>query len=156
MSRLVTACETFVLICVCVATASAQAATTSFDQIRFVVTVGQKITVRDTNGGTIKGRVLSVSASSLALNVKGQRRVLTEQEVRRIQARRRDSLKDGAIVGALPPAIIAGAFASEMGKGEALLAGLVWGGMGAGLSAGLDALFHKRELLYENVSASHP
>jgi hypothetical protein len=152
MSRLVIALETLALTCVLVASAGAQPATTSFDQLRYVVKVGQKITVRDTTGASLRGRVLSVTDSYLTLNVKGQRRDLTEQDVVRIHTRRRHgSLKSSAIVGAIPPAVIAAGFASSEGKGVAVVAGAIWGGMGAALASGVHALDRRRDLLYERV-----
>ena len=107
MSRLVIACETVVLMGLLVATASAKPVTTSFDQIRFVVQAGQTITVRDVSGDRIKGEVLSASPTSIALLVKGQRRDLTEADVRQIHVRRRDSRKRDALIAAALPALIA-------------------------------------------------
>ncbi|HEY1306411.1 MAG TPA: hypothetical protein VGF24_22810 [Vicinamibacterales bacterium] len=148
MSRMLIALEVVALTGTLVTTVHAQPTTTSFDQLRFILEVGEKITVDTATGERTKGRVLDVSASSVGLRVKGQRRELHEIDVVRIVARRRDSVVDSALVGGIPPAVVAAGFASVEGKGVATLAGLLWGGMGAGLGAGVDALFKRRDVVY--------
>jgi hypothetical protein len=78
-------------------------------------------------------------------------------------AARRDSLKNGAVAGALIAGIGTGAFIgwlcaniSEEGDGPCWKPTLVWAGIGAGagglLGAGIDALFHANARSYAPAS----
>jgi hypothetical protein len=93
------------------------------------------------------------------------------EDIRRIEAR--DPIRDGILRGALIGGGVGGAFGLLLGKGlscktncgsdysrtrdiiEAALAGaLIGGGEGAGLGAILDAVIHRRRLVYVKASAS--
>jgi hypothetical protein len=122
--------------------ARAQAASSSFDELRQVLKKGQTVVVTDTSGVRTKGKVADVSPSSLVVLIP-EARTFAEGAVTEIRAT--DPLSNGAFLGA---AIGAG-FAtwdylidpSEPGNAIIFAVGI---GLGAAVGAGIDALQTRR------------
>ena len=139
------------------ATAGAQGIANSFTELRLLVRPGDTVTVAGPTGGEVTGKIAELSPSLLALVVKGQRRDLRESEVTTIRQRRSDSLQNGALAGlcigaGLPAALFVLSGAHDVDGGMAALATLIYGGVGAGIGAGVDALIVTRQVIYERRS----
>src|SRR5688500_18411606 len=125
--------------------AAAQGIAGSFEQLQLLVRPGDKVTVTDASGHEATGRIVDLSTSMLVLSAGGTRRELSEPDVRDIQQRRSDSLANGAIWGlAVGSAIAAGLVAAfwEGSDDAAPAIGFIamYGGIGAGIGVGVDAL----------------
>lgn len=79
--------------------ADAQVLAGTFDQLRVLVKPGDTISVIDPTGNEIRGKIETLSSSSMALLVAGRRRDLREDEIDTIRQRRPDSLRNGALWG---------------------------------------------------------
>ncbi|HEY7441306.1 MAG TPA: hypothetical protein VH701_02715 [Vicinamibacterales bacterium] len=148
------------LLSLAAATSEAQTLAGSFEQLQVLVKPGDTISVTDSTGREVQGKVASVSPSSLALLVQGTRRDLSETEVRKIRQDRQDSLANGAKWGLCIGAglgLAAGvAVASGDGNASALIPilALVYGGLGAGVGAGLDAMVLGNQVIYFKPASS--
>ena len=128
----------------------------AFQDLPLLVNQGDRITVTDNTGRELRGRIIDLSPSTLSLLVDGIPRDLGEADVTVIRQRQRDSLKNGALYGFVPGAVIGGLFftggASEypiFAMGIASLFGLG----GAAVGAGVDALMESPRVIYD-ASAS--
>lgn len=111
------------------ASASAQEALT-FEQLQMLVKPGDSVYVTDASGVVTKGKVGALSPAMLRLISGGTTKDLSESDVMRIRQWRRDSLKNGALIG------------GGIGFGLTLLAVVAvcrdsWNGCGAGGTAGI-------------------
>src|SRR5712691_1856419 len=108
------------------------------------VEAGDKIFVTDRSGVQPGGRLLRLSPEALALLVGGQERVMPLNGVGRVE--KRDSLRNGMLIGAVPSALVgmaaAGASCSPHCGRDVPLGLLVVGGMGAGIGALIDFGIH--------------
>jgi len=68
--------------------AGAQELAGTFDQLRVLIAPGSKITIIDASGQTVKGKVVTLSATALRLSVAGATRELAERDVDQIRERR--------------------------------------------------------------------
>ena len=75
--RTLTAC---LLLTLGASTTEAQVTPSSFEQLRVLVGPGDTITVTDTMGEEVTGRIAELSSSSIGLLVEGVRRDLREEE----------------------------------------------------------------------------
>ena len=152
-------------ICLCLAgAAAAQEPVPSFDELRSRIAVGETVYVVEASSDHVKGRVATLSDVSLTLTVDGIPRQFAPAEVNRIERRRRDSVKNGVLIGAGVGALVgigAGRSADspacprpgiECGQGSALgmVAGALWGAVGGWIA---DALIRAREVVYLNPGA---
>ena len=121
------------------------------------------MSVIDVPGNAVSGKILSLSPSSLTLEVDGRPREFKEAEISKIMQRRGDSLGNGALwglaVGAgLATVAVASAAASDELEGEdagwAALAIGVYGGIGAGIGVGIDALITRRQVIFERPAGT--
>ncbi len=152
----------FVLLLAPFATAGqAQELAGSFDQLRVLVKTGDKVRVTDSRGQDVRGSIADVSSSSLALTVGGTRRTLLEADIAAIHQRRNDSLANGArwgfVVGAGLGVLGGITIASEYDEGGAVfipILGLVYGAMGAGAGAGIDAMHSSERAIYARRGAA--
>ena len=80
------------------AAVSAQEAAASFDALGTRIHVGERIWVTDAAGREVRGRLERLSSDGLVLKVNGPK-TFAAADVRRIRARDRDSLKNGALIG---------------------------------------------------------
>jgi hypothetical protein len=134
----------------------------TFDQLRVLVKPGDKITVTDDTGREMSGRIAELSPSSLALIVDDNRRDRQATEINTIRQRRSDSLANGAKWGfgiGAGLGLLAGlaVFSDyEEGNNGALIffLTLTYGGIGAGVGTGVDALIAGNQVIYARRIAS--
>ena len=146
----------FALLIALPAAASAQELAGSFEQLRVLVKPGDTVRVTDGAGEDVRGTITDVSSSSLALRVGGTRRTFLETDIAAIHQRRNDSLANGAkwgfIVGASLGVLggIAIAREYESGGGGAFIPilGVVYGSIGAGAGAGIDAMHRSDQVIF--------
>ena len=142
------------LIILAAATAEAQELAGSFDQLRVLVKPGDTITVVDDSGQRVQGKVSSLSDSALSLTVSGTPRQFLSTEVNTIEKRGPDSLKNGALIGlaiggGIGAAGMIALAATADDPGPFVAVGvLMYGGIGAGIGAGFDALIEGRRVIY--------
>ena len=136
-------------------TGEAQELAGSFEQLRVLVKTGDKVRVTDSRGQEVRGSIADLSSSSLALQVAGSRRTFLEADIASVHQRRNDSLANGAkwgfAVGAGLGVLGGIAIVSEYGDGGAALIpilGLVYGAIGAGAGAGVDAMHRGEQVIY--------
>lgn len=140
--------------------AQAQGVANTFQELRLLVKPGDTITVSDSTGLRITGKLADLSASSLGLLVDGRRRDLSESDVATIQQRRGDSLGNGALWGFGVGAGLglAGGLAVAAGDGVSPLViplvALFYGGIGSGIGVGVDAMIARQQVIYEKPRAA--
>lgn len=129
---------------------SAQEPVKSFDQLYTRLKPGDTVWVADAQGRESKGRILSLSADALALEGAGDR-TFGAPDVTTIMVRRDDSLRNGALIGlGVGGGLgLVGCLASAEGGDQAwcALASAFYGGIGAGIGVGIDALIPGRKLM---------
>jgi hypothetical protein len=132
--------------------AFAQEPATSLDQLRLQLAKGDKITVVDASGKSIKGRVENIAPDALAINAGGETRSLREDDIRQITRRKPDSALNGILIGAgvgfgatLPVFL---SFAESDEKGMAVAAAGIWGLVGAGIGALVDVAVQEKQTVY--------
>ena len=126
----------------------------SFDQLRVLVGAGQTIMITDLSGARYAGTVISLSSSSLAVRVGNTVRQLRQEEVATIRHRRADPLGNGALwgLGAGFGTGMATCGLCHIGRGAGV--GLLFGGIGAGIGIGLDALMRSDVVVFRGPGAS--
>jgi hypothetical protein len=134
----------FALLLLLAARSEAQAIAENFDQLRFRLQAGDTVYIVDGTGQEQEARVLDVSSSLLAVSIDGTRRSLAERDVTRIRRRLPDSPRNGAIIGAATGSGLGiGLFASlgnECSAGCLVTGVAFYGGLGALVGTGVDAL----------------
>jgi hypothetical protein len=114
-----------------------------------VMMPGPTVFVLDSNSKEIKGRLLRLDTSEVAILVDGNERRFDLSQVRRVQ-KRGDSLKNGAIAGAIV-GFLAGIGAAQVtsSDGEAVVGVLVGTAIYAAIGTGIDAMIQGRSTLYQ-------
>jgi hypothetical protein len=126
----------------------------SFEQLQLLVKPGDRIFVTDATGNVTVGRVAGLSKSALSLTSKTSTRDWSESEVFDIRQWRRDSLKNGALIGTgvgLGLGIIGASFYCaefRCGRGEGVGIAAFYAGIGAGAGVGIDALIPAKQTVY--------
>ena len=146
-----------VLATATLAASLAEAQNTSFDQLALLVDPGDTITVTEKDGRRLKGRLLDLSPTKLALQAGGLRYELDGGDISFVRRRECDSLKNGAINGAVtglgvvvvPLLILVGHPDTDIGPAEVSLILSLYAGVGAGIGAGLDALIENSRVIYK-------
>jgi hypothetical protein len=132
----------------------------SFEQLQVFVQQGDSVSLRESSGGEVSARVAGLTPTELVLIIDGQRRAFEPNDAIRISQRRGDSLANGTWlgfgIGAGFALIAVGMDNSDFfdGAGWALLAAGVYGGMGAGIGVGVDALIRRRQVIYDHPAAA--
>ena len=147
----------FLLLCAGGTRVEAQGVASSFNQLAVLVKPGDKIGVVDVSGTEVEGRIGTLSRDALTLVTEAGPRVLGEGDVAQIRQRRGDSLKNGAIIGAVAgtayfltaAALLGDSDGGEVIVGAAVAWGVVFAGMGAAAGAGIDALITRRHVIYQ-------
>ena len=138
----------------------AQTVTPTFDDLRAESHHGETVYVTDLAGATTKGRVLRISASSIALIVKNQTREWPASEVTWITQRRGHAGR-GALIG-LAVGAISGVLIVTVdpvcrsnpqarwgcGADDALFLAALLGGIGTGAGAAIGAAIRTERVLY--------
>jgi hypothetical protein len=137
---------------------AAQEPVKSFDQLNTRLKPGDTIWVTDAQGREIKGKITSLGPDALVVD-SGGTRTLPAADVRLIQERRRDSYKNGTFIGlgvgaGLTVALCA-AYAEEGDEGACAVAVAAYGGIGAAIGLGIDALIPgKKRVAYRAPGAA--
>lgn len=128
----------------------------SFQDLSAQVEPGTTVSVIDTTGNEITGKIAEISSSSLVLLVDGAERRFEATRVKRIE--RRDSLWNGALIGATIGAvggwIVAGLGGCPAGDSDGRCPGtravviIFQTGIFAAIGTGIDALIPGRTTLY--------
>ena len=80
--------------------ASAQTVPSSFKDMQFLVGPGNRVTVVDSAGAEITGRIAELAASRLSIQTPSGPRSFSQDDVVVVRQRRSDSLKNGLAIGA--------------------------------------------------------
>ena len=151
MNRLM---ASLVLMLAATAAAEAQELAGTFDQLRVLVKPGDELTLTDVAGQRVQGTLTGLSISALELDVAGTRRAFVGSDVDTVEKRGSDSLKNGALIGISIGAGFAGAAGALITQDWAYtaVAALIYGGIGAGIGVGVDALIEGRRVIYARSS----
>jgi hypothetical protein len=130
----------------------AQEPATSLDQLKILLKTGDKVTLMDLSGQSITGRVERITPEALDLRVKDKVQTFDEKDLRQITQKKQDSVLNGILIGA---AVGFGAtlpvylgIADEDEKGVAVAASALWGLIGGGIGALVDASVTQKHLIY--------
>jgi hypothetical protein len=139
----------------------------SFEELRISTDVGETVEVIDMSGRQTTGRITSISDLGLTLTVDAAARTLAEADVRRIDRRRKDSVRNGLLLGTGAGALLGFGLGRsldspscsrpgiECGQGTAVgtVSGALWGAVAGWIT---DALVRKREIVYLAPGARPP
>lgn len=162
MKPLTIGCAVFLLLFAGGTRVEAQGVASSFDQLGVLVKPGDKISVVDVAGREVEGRIGILSRDALILSTAAGMRELGEADVAKIRQRRDDSLKNGAIIGAVAGTSygLAGLALATMtsdggdvNKVGATTAVLLCTGIGAAIGVGIDALITRRQVIYQKPAS---
>lgn len=129
--------------------AQAQELAGTLDQLRVLVKPGEQLTVTDTAGKSLRGRLTQLDDSSLVLEDGKHTYRFGTVDIERISRRGGDSVGNGASIGLAIGAVFGAGVAISVGETlYAIPAGLVYGGLGAGIGVGIDALIRGQRLVY--------
>ena len=147
------------LMVVLASSAHAQEPAGTFDELRMLVKPGDTLTVTDSSGLPVRGKLAEVTTSWLVLSVSGTQRPFDSAHVSTITKRGADSLKNGALIGmCITGGILAGGLAAAGVKreelGQALVAALVYTSAGAAIGAGIDALVPGQRVIYASATGT--
>jgi hypothetical protein len=131
----------------------------SFEDLRLRIRVGDTVRVADASGRETSGRVAAVSDVAITLTVDGTPREFVADTVRQIDRRRRDSIRNGLLIGAGGGALLGYGLGrsadspacpqsgSECGQGALIgtVGGALWGAIGGWIT---DTVIRKREVVY--------
>lgn len=145
--------RTALVLVAAVATASLAEAQTveSFDRLALLVNQRDHITVTDRTGKELRGRLIDLSPASLSLLTDDGPRNLEETEVAVVRRRQPDSLKNGALLGSISGAVVAGVLMADEGPGYPGTYALVmslFGAAGAAIGIGFDAGYVRSQVIY--------
>jgi hypothetical protein len=140
----------------------AQQPAQSFDQLGLLIQAGDKMTVTDTWGHDVTGRLARLDATTLSMAIEADTRTFDASQVRRIQKRTSDSVLNGAVMGAviggvatvLLTAIGCGNQDCDASSDSYVLVGLIGAGAGAGLGALFDAMVQGKRTVYDAPTKS--
>lgn len=131
----------------------------SFGELQTMLKPGDPVAV-EASGGIVRGRVVRVSPAAIELESGGASTSLSEFEVTAV-TRLRDSLVNGAVIGAIafgiPTGIMAAGCGSFCGTGSAgekvsVIAGTM--ALGAVVGVGIDALVGRSGTIYRAPRSS--
>ena len=153
----------FLLLCAGGTRVEAQGVASSFDQLGVLVKTGDKISVVDVTGREAEGRIGKLSRETLTLVTEAGPRQFGEVEVATVRQRRGDSLKNGAIIGAVAAtgyfltmaALLGDSDGGDVIIGTAVAGGVLFVGMGAAAGVGIDALITRRQVIYQKPAGKN-
>lgn len=130
--------------------AAAQEPVRSFDQLDTRLKPGDTIWVTDAHGREIKGKFTSLAAEALTIKADGSR-TFPAADVRLVQERRDDSLRNGALIGFAIGSVGFGlacvATIDDKDRGWCALVALGDGALGAVVGVVVDALIPGKKLV---------
>ena len=133
----------------------------SFEQLQLLVGPQDRVTVTDSTGQELTGRITSLSPASLTLRVEGSQRVFDEADVGDIRQRRPDSLNNGALTGfftgvAVGGLLVMGANGSsdDFGLAGGMYLTSTFAGLGAALGIGIDTAIVGRRVIYRSTGST--
>jgi hypothetical protein len=132
-------------------------AATSFDQLRLLVRLGDTVSVTDASGHQIKGKLASLTDTSLSLA--GDSRNFVERDVESVSRHDHAHLRTGALWGFGVGAglgVLAGAAVCEYTCNPAVYTAgaLLYGGLGAGVGVGISAMIPTEQLIFRSRSST--
>ena len=133
--------------------AAAQEPVRTFDQLNTRLKVGDTIWVTDAQGRETEGKIGILSPDALTLGADGSK-TFAARDVSAIRERRPDSLKNGALIGlgvggGLALVACLGLAEGSGESGWCAIALGFYGGVGAGIGVGIDALIPgKKQAVY--------
>jgi hypothetical protein len=142
---------------------AAQGIATSYQELKLLVRPGDAVTLVDSTGQKVSGRITDLSASALAMTVDGRSREWRETEVSTITQRRQDSLTNGALIGlgvGAASAAVGGAVwaantvADDTNAGDVAVVLAFYGGIGAAIGVGVDAMITKHYVIFDRRPGS--
>ncbi len=135
----------------------AQGIAASLHELRLLVRPGETVTVTQPDGRDVRGRIASLSGARIVLETSSGQQAWTEDDIARIRQRRADSLANGALIGLGVGAGIglAGGLAlRESGEDGLVFAVMaVYGGIGAGVGVGFDAIVRSEYVIFERATS---
>jgi len=138
------------LIVLLPARSAAQEPVKSFDQLNTRLKPGDTVWVTDAAGREVKGKIVDLAPGALTVKADASR-TYGPADVNLIHERRPDSFKNGALIGlgvggGLSLGLCLAASESEDYGWCAFAAG-IYGGVGAGIGVGIDALIPGKKLV---------
>ena len=136
---------------------AAQEPVRDFSQLNTRLRPGDTVWVTNAQGQEVKGKIQALAPDSLALKGDGTRS-FAAGDVRLIIERERDSLANGALIGLAVGAVSMGVVCLaeiEEGPDVCVSAALVYGGVGAAIGVGIDALIPGRKILAYRAPGSN-
>ncbi len=132
--------------------------TATFRELPLLVSLGDRITVTDDTGRELQGELIDLSPSALSVLVDDTRYDFQETGITGIRQRRADSLKDGALRGFISGAAIMSVLLLSSGcsfhpAGVLAVIG-AYGGLGAGIGAGVDSAHVGSRVVYDTRGSS--
>jgi hypothetical protein len=145
---------------VLIAQGSDEQPVSAFDELAVRIRAGDTVYIVDAWNGETKGRIATLSDAALTLTVDGARREFAAEAIRRIDRQRRDSVRNGVLLGAGAGAALGFATGRsadspacprpgiECGQGAMIgtVGGALWGAVGGWI---VDLLIRKREIVYQ-------
>ncbi|MGE0461475.1 MAG: hypothetical protein AB7Q16_08915 [Vicinamibacterales bacterium] len=133
-----------------------RAADDSFARLPDHLNVGDTVTVESADGAEVRGRVIRMVPDAIVVTGPSAERMVDASGVLRISACC-DSLQNGTLIGlgigAVFGALFAAGFSDNGAGGDTATGALIFGGIGAGLGVGLDALSRSDRLVYRAPAA---
>ena len=143
----------------CTTAASAQPLASSLDELKRLAPANSRVTVTDTKGQQFHGTIVNSSETVLSLQIARTIRRFQAADVESVRVRRKDSLVNGAVIGAA----VGGGLTSLMFLDNechddpvCYQAVAVYGGLGAVAGLGIDALIHRNVVVYTAGTPSAP
>jgi hypothetical protein len=142
----------------CAPTARAQGIASTLRELQLLVRAGETVTVTDTQGREVHGRIETLSPSVLVISDRSGRHEWTDADVAIIRQRQSDSLGNGALIGLAVGAglgLAGGIATAEAGGDDAgwvAMATLVYGGLGASIGVGIDALIRRESVIFHSAT----
>jgi hypothetical protein len=145
-----------------VPTVEAQELATSLEQLRVLVKLGDSVRVTDGTGQETRGTIAELASASLTLVAGGNRRAFLENDIRTIRQRRPDSLSNGAKwgfgigagLGLLGGLAVVAQYDGDDAAVILPTVALLYGGIGAGVGVGIDAMITGTRVIYARPAGS--
>ena len=124
----------------------------SFDRLALLVNQGDRIAVTNRAGQELQGQLIDLSPTALSLQIDDARHNLDETDVAVVRRRHRDSLQNGAVIGFISGAVVAGILMADENmsccRATYVLVTSLFGAAGAGIGVGFDAGYVASQVIY--------